>query len=559
MDRQIVYTGAIPEDTDLLLTNKNTMVALGFLMQAVLGTSLTVDGLACTPTGPASLNVNVGPGAIHSLQNIDGTAYGSVAADTANQIMKQGINPASLTLSCPAPATTGQSINYLIQAAYQDVDGGDEVLPYYNASNPATPYNGPNNTGVSQHTVRKGSCVINVKAGVAAATGTQTTPAPDAGYTGLYTITVANGQSTITSGNIQQLSTAPFIATKLPAMLSAIQSGAVSYAADSSGVANTITITLNPIPAALTPGMRVNVKVANSVTGATVMNVNGLGNVAVKTTNNADLPANAMVANGIYGLIYDGNHWQLQNAAQTTGNGYYYGGTTSGSANAQTLSSLTPTGFALSQGNTIAFTAGFTNTGAATFNANSTGATAVKIDTGSGLAALTGGEIVAGNAYVLYFDGTQYVLIDPSSVAFLNSPALTGTPTAPTPALTDNSSKIATTQWGTKHPGAAKAWVVFDGATGTILDSYNIASVTRNSTGDYTINLTTPMGSANYGPILSCLPASSGPSAAVSIAMQLKSGTTPTNNSFEITAWQNTATPGLEDPAYVYVSVYGNQ
>jgi microcystin-dependent protein len=323
MDREIVYQGQIPLETDLLLTNKNTMVALGFLMRAVLGTSLSVDGLACTPNSPADMTVLIGPGSIHSLQNVDGTAYGTIPADTTNQIVKQGISLTAQSFNCPAPATTGHSIVYLIQAAYQDLDAGATVLPYYNASDPTQAWSGPNNSGVSQNTVRKGVCLLGVKAGTSATTGTQATPAPDAGYVGLYAVTVANGQTTITSPDIVRLATAPFIDAKLPAMLSTIQSGAVTFAQDTSGAANQINIALNPAPAALTNGMRVAVKVANSVTGATVMNTNGLGNVAVVTTSGAALTANAMVANGIYTLVYDanGNRWQLQGftAASATG------------------------------------------------------------------------------------------------------------------------------------------------------------------------------------------------------------------------------------------------
>jgi len=47
--------------------------------------------------------------------------------------------------------------------------------------------------------------------------------------------------------------------------------------------------------------------------------------------------------------------------------------------------------------------------------------------------------------------------------------------------------------------GSAKAWVNFDG-TGTIAlrDSFNVASVTDNSTGNYSYNLTANMNDANY-------------------------------------------------------------
>jgi hypothetical protein len=37
MDRNIVYPGSIPLDTDLLSVNRNTMIGLGFLARAILG------------------------------------------------------------------------------------------------------------------------------------------------------------------------------------------------------------------------------------------------------------------------------------------------------------------------------------------------------------------------------------------------------------------------------------------------------------------------------------------------------------------------------------------
>jgi hypothetical protein len=46
----------------------------------------------------------------------------------------------------------------------------------------------------------------------------------------------------------------------------------------------------------------------------------------------------------------------------------------------------------------------------------------------------------------------------------------------------------------------AKAWVNFDGTTspGTIRSSYNVSSITKNGTGDYTVNFATAMADANY-------------------------------------------------------------
>ena len=210
MDRQIIYPGQIPLETDLLKTNKNVLTAVGLLVSDLLGTATTATGFACTQLGTPALSVQVAPGRFYSLQNLDGTAYSSLAADTAHQIVKQGILLDAVTLACAAPSTAGFSVNYLIEASYQDLDGTSVALPYYNASNPTQAYTGPANSGTSQPTVRAGAVVLLAKAGVAAATGSQVTPAPDSSYAGLWVVTVANGQSSVLNANISAYAAAPF-------------------------------------------------------------------------------------------------------------------------------------------------------------------------------------------------------------------------------------------------------------------------------------------------------------------------------------------------------------
>ena len=51
---------------------------------------------------------------------------------------------------------------------------------------------------------------------------------------------------------------------------------------------------------------------------------------------------------------------------------------------------------------------------------------------------------------------------------------------------------------GTQIGQLTKAWVNFNGNTAAVRASFNVTSVTRNSTGNYTITFTTTMGSANY-------------------------------------------------------------
>jgi len=329
MDRQIVFPAAIPLETDLLNAQRFTMTALGSIMQTVLGSSTLVQGLACAPTSPASMQVQVGAGSVYSLQNLDNTAYSSLAADTTHQIVKQGIVLDAQAFTITAPATAGTSQVYLVEACYLDSDTNPVVLPYYNSSNPAQAYSGPNNTGVAQNTTRKGACSVQVKAGVAAATGSQTVPAADTGYTPLYTVTVAQGQTTITAGNIATVSGAPFVSETLTSKISQATGDArylklsqvQSWEATDTGTANTYAATLSPVPGSITAGARVSLLISNTNTGASSFNPNGLGAAAIKKNSggalvnvaSGDLPAGMLVD-----LEFDGTVWEKLNGAAIT-------------------------------------------------------------------------------------------------------------------------------------------------------------------------------------------------------------------------------------------------
>src|SRR6476646_9560805 len=129
MDRVIVYPGAIPLDTDILNVSRNVMGALGFLMKAVFGSTTVVDGLSCTPSSPPTLAVRVGPGSVTQFLPFETSPYGSLAADTSFFIPKMGCLTDETAFVMSAPLSVGQSINYLIQAAFLESDTGPEVLP----------------------------------------------------------------------------------------------------------------------------------------------------------------------------------------------------------------------------------------------------------------------------------------------------------------------------------------------------------------------------------------------------------------------------------------------
>ncbi|MBE8915080.1 phage tail protein [Enterobacter kobei] len=293
-DRVIVYPGAIPLETDLLYTNKFSMIGLAKLASMIMGTTTYVRGLACTPTSPASMVVNVSAGEIYSLQNVDGTAYSSVSADTTHSILKQGLLMDAVSFTLTAPSTSGYSVNYLIQATYSDTDGGSTVLPYYNATDPSTAWRGPNNSGTAQYTVRQGICTVSIKSGVPATTGTQTTPSPDTGYTSLYVITVAQGASTVVAGNISQASGAPFIPSA--GLIDAIQKGTLTYAVDT-GTNNAYVVNTTPKIYSPVDGLQITFKTAFSNSGSCTLAFNGLSPVALNSSSNSSLQGGEIPGN----------------------------------------------------------------------------------------------------------------------------------------------------------------------------------------------------------------------------------------------------------------------
>jgi hypothetical protein len=88
------------------------------------------------------------------------------------------------------------------------------------------------------------------------------------------------------------------------------------------------------------------------------------------------------------------------------------GGTSTGAANAQAVTLVTPP--TLSPGLVIGFTAGFSNSGACTLNPNGLGDTAIKKDVPQ--LDLEAGDLVAGAAYTVYFDGTAFNLVPSGGV-----------------------------------------------------------------------------------------------------------------------------------------------
>ena len=123
--------------------------------------------------------------------------------------------------------------------------------------------------------------------------------------------------------------------------------------------------------------------------------------------------------------------------------------------------------------------------------------------------------------------------------------------------LNDSSGVLATQNGMT---GIPKAWAQFTGSSATINGNFNISSVTRNGTGDYTVNFTTAMSNANYAVNFSGSNASSGANFIMGTTLFVAtSGATrqaPTTSAFRFITYNNNAS--LIDPEYVCISVFSS-
>ncbi len=120
------------------------------------------------------------------------------------------------------------------------------------------------------------------------------------------------------------------------------------------------------------------------------------------------------------------------------------------------------------------------------------------------------------------------------------------------------SSGVLATQNG--MTGIAKAWITFNGTAGTVTNAFNVGSITKNSTGNYTLNFTTAMPNANYAVNFGVCAGGSGLNASfvgyVISATQYGAPTNKTTSVCQVGFGDYTSTP--RDFAELYVTVLSN-
>lgn len=262
------------------------------------------------------------------------------------------------------------------------------------------------------------------------------------------------------------------------------------------GSANAITVTANSAFTAYADGLILALRIAADNTAATTLNANGVGAKSIRkmlSTGESALAGAELQADGIYLFRYStalnsaAGGWLLLNpTADLSG---YATKTGVETLTNKTMTSPTINGGTWTGGTDLAVADG--GTGASTAaNARTNLGLVIGTDvqaydaTLASLAAVPG---VAGD--VLYASGTDaWTRLAKGSAG---------------QQLRMNSGGTAP-EWYTPV-GEAKAWVSFNGVTTvTVFASFNVSSVVRNGSGDYTINFTNAFADTNYAVVGSC-------------------------------------------------------
>ena len=373
------------------------------------------------------------------------------------------------------------------------------------------------------------------------------------------------------------------------ATLGQLQDGAPFYAA-AGGTADVITLTIAPAITAYAIGQTFWIKTgAGANTGAVTLNINGLGAGAVKWPDDTalvagDLPASAMIevtcqaVTPVFHLMSGVRVGGLLKSGGTMTGTLVMSGAAINQAKGADIASATTTDIGAATGNYVDVTGTTTITGLGTVQAGTerkvrfTGALTLTHNATSlilpGAANITtaSGDVAdfvslgSGNwRCTSYVRGTGF-LGDLGGVLTTQGDVLTRDGTSPTRLAAGRSGKVLTTGGAGATPSwtaaGALAFVRFVGSSGAIVGTaFNVSSVTRNSAGNYTVNFSPVLPSANY----SIIATGARPAGNSLCSVFVDGGTAPTTSAVVLIGVlmnSGDSTISAGDPTHVSVAVY---
>ena len=198
------------------------------------------------------------------------------------------------------------------------------------------------------------------------------------------------------------------------------------YNVSDTGAANAYVATLTPAITAYTTLLRLSLKVANSNTGASTLNLNTVGAVAIRKRSYAGalvaLAGGELVAGNVYDFVHDGTYFQLLGQAGVSGTEFQQNSPIVPTAVGGTADAITatyaPAVTALTNGMSLMVRAAYANaTTTPTFTPASGLIAAKTIVKGNGLALAVADIAGAGHWVELQYDSTldKWVLLNPAN------------------------------------------------------------------------------------------------------------------------------------------------
>ena len=164
----------------------------------------------------------------------------------------------------------------------------------------------------------------------------------------------------------------------------------------------------------------------------------------------------------------------------------------------------------------------------------------------------------SGTSGSIVINGSDAVLVTPTGIttASIQNSSITTAKIA-SGNITFNTLSTSSTEADNVAKRTAKAWINFNG-TGTpaIRDDFNVSSITDNGTGDYTINFSSALASADYCAVMSQQsdPANGPDCSAIFYARTPNTVSNPTTSLFRVSTLD--ASGNARDRAYVLISVF---
>lgn len=273
-----------------------------------------------------------------------------------------------------------------------------------------------------------------------------------------------------------------------------------------------------------TTGEIIFLQFGSTNTGASTININGLGGKNLLRYDGTPISSGDLVAGITYTFLYHSNQYYLlgvQRASEAStgisriattadvqtgtddfkyvtskklkqdhpGNVFFVD--TSGPANVYTGTVSGLSAYTLGLSLNVRISA--TSTGSSTININGIGVKNIKRTNGANIES---GDLVSAQIYHMIYNGSEFRLSSTQISTESGNGIIRLATQAETKAAIAQTLCISPAN-AVYHPGAAKAWIKFDGTTGVLNDSYR-CTLTKNATGLYTVNFGFTMANNSY-------------------------------------------------------------